>query len=466
MEQSTFWILTVLALMFFLASIVLIWFYFTEKNDLVITQHLMTSHTTFLERTSRVLSPKIDIPTYVMGKDREWDKILQECFELSQNRKEYILMVDEDISLASAAYWDEPLSYYLQQVPEGWQVLFLTGSVRKGCSFPVTTWIDPEEVRDKGSHLPQAFVLSRSGLEILRKNETPVEVYQISPPLLSLESKVVSRVKNLPYLTSQLSVIESYRDKAMIYHLSDPHEELLFSLMEPVVLCDKDTPCTRIDIIVSYYDRDLTWLEQILRTQDRNSFRLFLYQKGPTDPNLSPTMVDKHIRLNNLGRCDNTHVYHFWSTYHKPHSRYLLFLKDSSFRYFGEGDLARLMQTYEGPKPYGPRIIWQADYVLNLIRQCYYSFFDYENVDHFLLAPSKFRPLHAWYREVIQREPDIQQLREGIHAATFICCNSVVTSLSRELWARLLLTLSYGSNIETGHYMEHIWGQILHEDLR
>jgi len=66
-----------------------------------------------------------------------------------------------------------------------------------------------------------------------------------------------------------------------------------------------------IDLVVAYYKEDLDWINKYTYINFR---RVYIYNKGPLEvPKLNIPVIE--IKLDNIGRCDHTYLYHIINTY-------------------------------------------------------------------------------------------------------------------------------------------------------
>jgi hypothetical protein len=52
------------------------------------------------------------------------------------------------------------------------------------------------------------------------------------------------------------------------------------------------------------------------------------------------------------------------------------------------------------------------------------------------------------------------------YSGIFACSAAAIQRVPRRTWKRLLRPLTQGDNIEAGHYMERLWGLLLHDRPR
>lgn len=238
------------------------------------------------------------------------------------------------------------------------------------------------------------------------------------------------------------------------------------------------------DIVLAYYKvNPVEWLlelsEQLPESIFPSQVRIFVYAKA-TDPEDPPFDANKIaamfpetwrerliiIPLQNVGRCDHTYVYHIVKqVYLNPTAPYLMFLKDRTHR---DISLDWLVQRFRNPPNTFSGVAggilnsWEGGADFRHAHP-YYTLHDQnQNRDTFLTAPEFLQPLHAWMQAILQ-DPEFP--KDGYAApqykGIFMVPSEQVKRISRDVWIRAGISLCYGRNIETGHYMERVWATLL-----
>jgi len=246
------------------------------------------------------------------------------------------------------------------------------------------------------------------------------------------------------------------------------------------------TPAPIFDIVLAYYKvNPVGWLMELARQLPETIFpsqvRIFIYAKAtdPGDPEFDADAIratypeswrDRLIivPLQNVGRCDHTYVYHIVTQVSSASSasspaRYTVFLKD---RTASDVKLEVLLKWFANPRDEFTGV-YGGSTANNLAdfrhAHAYYTLHDQnQNRDTFLTAPDFLQPLHSWMK-VITQNPD---LSKNVYAppqykGIFMVPTATIRNTSRETWIRAGISLCYGRNIETGHYMERVWATLL-----
>lgn len=205
-----------------------------------------------------------------------------------------------------------------------------------------------------------------------------------------------------------------------------------------------------LDLIISYYKEDLGWLD---RYKDVKFNKVYLYNKGPNK--LPETKIPYiEIKLENIGRCDHTYLYHIISKYDE--------LADNNIFTTGSVDLAhkskkldyilkKTLQTnnsvFEGSYYFNVR-----DSVYDFQMSHYESTYERNNTKE-NMAVSKIRPFGKWY--------DSHFKGINIHlinwSGIFSISRKHIQQHTKEYYKNLIDDFPNNSNPEVGHYFERAW---------
>jgi len=258
------------------------------------------------------------------------------------------------------------------------------------------------------------------------------------------------------------------------------------------------------DIVLAYYKvNPIDWLLELAKTLRvyytdifPSQVRIFVYAKAtdPGDPPFDAAAIRNSFPeswrdrlvitpLQNVGRCDHTYVYHIVKhvfgggnsdnpSPDPPTSRYTVFLKDRTTR---DVKLDWLVQRFANPPSSFSGVanesVWAdlagtatADYIPKYRHShAYYTLHDQnQNRDTFLTAPEFLQPLHTWMQAIMQ-DPgfSVDKYADPQYKGIFMVPTEQIRRVARDTWIRAGISLCYGRNIETGHYMERVWATLL-----
>lgn len=393
---------------------------------------------------------------------------------------EYALILEDDASFDLAAHWDKPLSEIIARAPENWTILQLYSD----SDYTVISedYCCPAK-RGLRAILALAYVINRSAmgrlLDRVLKDETYIlcpsihyrgeadyYIYNIldgcnrylsNPPLfmannLDLLSTIHIHHQNL-HLNMALNTVDLYFNKIIKspkYHTL----ELFNYLAQSKIIYEKPKVSIKIDIVLAYYKHDFSWLFSALSFLKRTDFRLFVYSKGgQIIPEAYKPYIHQLVELNNIGRCDHTYIYHLLNVTSRSSKTFLV--KDSGLNFM---DLNWLKYNIRQSSVIGPnmnfRLYFLADFSLNNYNKSH----DQNKGDPFIKAPTQLLTFKNWSRFVFGADFDCKIIDKIIYSGLILWPNK---KLDKMALIRAGFTLSYGSNMETGHYMERAWAYIL-----
>ena len=217
------------------------------------------------------------------------------------------------------------------------------------------------------------------------------------------------------------------------------------------------------DLVISYYKEKLDWLKEFEGTAFRH---IYIYTKG-VEP-APPFQSDKFVirKLENIGRCDHTYVYHIYKEWtnladvtvfatgsgHLPHKNgNLRFIipkvfetKDSVFRVMKEpGFIHKTKEDLDNFKIDS----WRATNVSNQ-----------ENSSKNALSQSNIRPFGKWYESLF---PGIE-LRHVAYGGVFAVSKKHIHNRKRAFYKKIVDMFPNHPNPEMGHYIERAWLSIFH----
>jgi hypothetical protein len=204
-----------------------------------------------------------------------------------------------------------------------------------------------------------------------------------------------------------------------------------------------------IDLVISYYKEELGWLEKYKDVRFNN---IYLYNKGPLETN-TPYI---EIKLENIGRCDHTYLYHIIDKYDE--------LADVTIFTTGSVDLPHksekldfiIKRTLETNNS-----AFQGNFLFFYNVRDYYYYFqiaDYEssyqsNKTNAPMERSKIKPFGKWYDTHFKGiDVDLASL-----CGIFSVSKKHIHQHPKEYYKNLIAEFPNNSNPEVGHYFERAW---------
>lgn len=427
---------------------------------------------------------------------------------------EYALILEDDASFSYVSLWPYPLSEYVRRLEAKypkWQILQLYSDLDS------SKLSDEFVCPSKNAWITLAYIIRRSGMKRILRQTYDGKKFILSKELaqfgvadwyiyklVGFENRYLTQTPlflqcnlTLPstihdnhdrfHLTKAWQSTQSYIER--IFQRLPPTEELFVHLAEPQIIYQVRSRTAQLDIVLAYFQADIDWIWPILDNL-KITYRLFVYSKGGQPlPKRYRKYIYRWTTLKNIGRCDHSYVYHIISTWKdecpprkhvsdfdglpeiKPTSSRTLFIKDSSFRPHDKSEIIESIpnwfQKYLEPSDSSNYPIGPCSYSPSIHELETFQLRDYgrpwdqrQNQDPFLLAPKFLRPFPNWARYV---NPDFQisDITHGIGFGVILFTTSAAQSIAKDIWIRAGLTLSYGPNIETGHFIERAWWYLL-----
>jgi len=224
-------------------------------------------------------------------------------------------------------------------------------------------------------------------------------------------------------------------------------------------LNDLDKPMN-INIVVSRYNENLDWINNKLF----NKYFITCYNKGINNK-FNINSPHEIIKLNNVGKCDHTYLYHIVNNYDNL-SDYIIFLPGSNNAPYKLRKSRNLINHIE----YYKKLVNIGSITEINIKNKFYNFTrnsylttDKDNKE--LNADSKIRisdirPFGKWY------EHHFDNLNVNFHTwwGIFATTREIIHKRPKEFYQKLLDELSDSVNPEVGHYIERAWFAILYSD--
>lgn len=233
-----------------------------------------------------------------------------------------------------------------------------------------------------------------------------------------------------------------------------------------------------ISIVIAYYSKRLDWITNLLSKFKHLDIRIFVYSKGSKLPIISklPNNVIsiQYIKRKNVGRNDETFLYHIY-TYYNILDGMTLFIKDSSLSNLYVNGISRQLNELDAMV----KIAYKKGYMCNTTDYDKKWREDGSMVDWVLdsydtnhdqsgnkFIKAKPRGIYNWVAHTLKGESNSTGILDRIKKpCTKICYSGIFASTrtsihttSRSIYGKLLKNMQNGDNIEQGHYMERLWG--------
>jgi hypothetical protein len=211
-----------------------------------------------------------------------------------------------------------------------------------------------------------------------------------------------------------------------------------------------------VDLVIARYKEDLNWLSNY---KNKSFRRVIIYNKGPdmACPSLRGCEI---IKLQNVGMCDHTYLYHIVHEYNNL-ADFTIFLPGSADLPHKEARQREIIDlAFKGmPAIYGYNVGDMRDHSRDMILDKW-EVTDPDNKEageNYSLHPASHRPFGAWVDHYLKDHP----------RCPYITYNGGLFSLTKEMikkhkvpfYMRFLSQLNH-KHTEAAHYMERIWGAL------
>ena len=224
------------------------------------------------------------------------------------------------------------------------------------------------------------------------------------------------------------------------------------STPEPVAVC-----------LVTRYCEYIDWIQYIPQRIDT----IYIYNKGPNDmlfkqyvPTEQMLKKIKIIKYKNIGRIDHTLAYHILEHWDVLPDIIIslpgtVMMSENKGRYFSSmvKKFLKIKNNYGGF--YGPRFR-RVDDTFN-----YSGLVDYQvegicNRNSNKFVKSEYPDFKTWKLAVVDDKPMKYIAMRGM----FVVCKENILHIDKQIYSRLLESLSVGDNIENGHFAERVWAHL------
>ena len=218
----------------------------------------------------------------------------------------------------------------------------------------------------------------------------------------------------------------------------------------------------KFDCVISRYREYIDWVNYLLPEIEN----IYIYNKGDNDVLFKEpgkiTCADKLKKKNieNLGRIDHTIVYHILEHWDSLPD-YLIVLpgtilmsprKGHYFSYMMKTIKKKLLQKYKGFfAPRFKKVSPDFNYTIDD-----YQAEGYCNRNSNKFIKSEYKDFQTWKNALIDDKPIKYVAMRGM----FIVSRENIKHIDKEVYQKLLVSLSVGDNIENGHFAERIWAHL------
>jgi hypothetical protein len=213
-----------------------------------------------------------------------------------------------------------------------------------------------------------------------------------------------------------------------------------------------------IELVVARYNENLNWLNR----DPFDKYPVYIYNKGSND---NYTVNNKNVRikkLNNVGKCDHTYLYHIIENYDNL-ADVTVFLPGSTSMKYKIGKAKKIMAELK--KKIGSVFIGNF---MTDVKQSLYKFsidtHKTANKDNFTENPdiyvekSKIRPFGKWFENKFGDITITHLSYLGIMAIS----KEHILQHSKLYYQNLIKELENSSSPEVGHYLERAWEAVFY----
>ena len=212
-----------------------------------------------------------------------------------------------------------------------------------------------------------------------------------------------------------------------------------------------------IELVIARYNEDLKWLKE----EPFNKYRAIVYNKGVND-DFHKTNSNKIIKLENVGRCDHTYLYHIIENYDNL-ADVTIFLPGSADMPHKMNNIKKLMSSMESNKT--------TTFIGNKMNNVRNDLSDFK-MDNYASTNSNnnnlnnenktqlatIRPYGKWYDSFFK---DII-IHYVSYYGIFAVSREHIRQHPKSYYEKLIKELNTSSNPEAGHYFERSWNAVFH----
>lgn len=211
-----------------------------------------------------------------------------------------------------------------------------------------------------------------------------------------------------------------------------------------------------IELIIARYNEDLKW------TLDApfNKFKYIVYNKGSNE-DFEKSQVKKIIKLDNVGKCDHTYLYHIVNYYDNLQD--INVFLPGSLNMANKVNMATQLLKHIIENKSAVFLGYETDSIKNKFSDFYLNSwktsFD-KNKDSNVpdeLKPSDERPYGKWF----EKKFGAINVKNYCIYGIFSVSKKDILQHTKDYYSDFVKDLNY-PNPEVGHYIERSWGAIFH----
>lgn len=211
-----------------------------------------------------------------------------------------------------------------------------------------------------------------------------------------------------------------------------------------------------LDVVIAHYKEDLSWVD----TDLPKNCRIFIYTKSDQKPNCKRKYI--HEYLPNIGRIDNTILYHIIKNYDKPMSENIIFLPGSCNLWYKKINLYLLMHNI------GKYDFNNCTLTNNYFLKEYFNFKLEKYTKIYGYCSSDKNNNHKDCNLIKYKFENFDEFKKyfglQIDYISFWCMNLIKSKLihnrEKEYYIQLYNVVNNGDNVLNGHFIEKSWYSI------
>jgi hypothetical protein len=213
----------------------------------------------------------------------------------------------------------------------------------------------------------------------------------------------------------------------------------------------KESFDNNIVIVVSRYNEKMDWLKE----EPFNRYPVIIYNKGINDDFYKPDKLIKVVKVDNVGRCDHTFLYHIVQNYDNLNN-ITIFLNGSNNM---ENKLERSKTLIKKIEQHNKAVFLSSKIDENDIYDFKIDKYQATSSENNVLNSedslelSKIRPFGKW-KDAMFGDVAIDHIA---YSGIFSISNKDVLQHPKSYYENLTQQLSNTSNPEVGHYFERAW---------